>query len=215
VTKRTIIAVSLMISLLSAGSVSAADQTYLAVRGGVFLPNAEDGDNYQGLNYFDTGYNIEIAVGYRPVSYAELELGTGFYSCSGEISKPDFTIDRTLYGVPITLNVKGILEFDKLTLSAGGGLGLYQGFMDNKIDFVNQPSVDESNHGTAVGYQAVFDADLKLNDRWSVGANFKWFSARPKIELQTVNSTQTQIITTKDEWEIGGTTLNIGVKYLF
>lgn len=213
--KKLLVAISIMVSALSAGSAMAEEQTYLSVRGGVFMPNSEKGDDYQGLSYFDTGYNIELAVGYRPVSYAAIEVGTGFFSASGEITKQDYSIDRTLYGVPITLTVKGIQEFDRLTLSAGAGVGLYQGFMDNEISFQNTP-VDESNHGTAVGYQAVFDADFKINDNWSAGANFKWFSARPEIEMTTVSEDGTRIISdTKEKWEIGGTTVNLGLKYQF
>lgn len=214
--KRTMVAVSLMVAVLSAGSAMAADQTYLAVRGGVFMPNSEEGDDYQGLSYFDSGYNFELAAGYRPVPYAAIEVGTGIYSAEGTINRQNFTIDRTLYGVPITLTVKGIQEFDRLILSAGAGLGLYQGFMDNTVTFTNQsPGVDESNHGSAVGYQVVFDADFKLNDQWAVGANFRWCSAKPEIELVTVSPDGTQTLPTKEKWEIGGTTANIGVKYSF
>ena len=213
--KKLLVAVSLMVVALSAGSAMAEEQTYLSVRGGVFMPNSEKGDDYQGLSYFDTGYNIDVAIGYRPVSYAAIEVGTGFYSAEGTINRQDYTIDRTLSGVPITLTVKGIQEFDRLTLSAGAGVGLYQGFMDNKISYSDgSPGVDESNHGTAVGYQAVFDADFKVNDHWAVGVNFKWFSARPEIELDTVDQ-YGETTTTKEKWEIGGTTVNLGVKYNF
>jgi opacity protein-like surface antigen len=209
------LAMALMTAVLAAGSASAADQTYVAARGGIFLPNGRDGGDYKGFKYFDTGYSFDIAAGYRPVSYAAVEVGTGLYTASGKITQPGFSIDRTAYGVPITLTAKGIIEFDKLILSGGGGIGLYQGFIDNKISFPGTP-VDESNHGTAVGYQAVFDADFKLNEKWAVGANFKWFSARPEIELTTVSQDGSSLVrNSKDKWEIGGTTVNIGVKYSF
>lgn len=204
-----------MIVALSAGSALAADQTYLAARAGIFLPNGRDGGNYKGFKYFDTGYNVDIAAGYRPASYAALELGSGFYTASGKVSIPGpITIDRTAYGVPITLTVKGVQEFDRLRLSAGGGVGLYQGFINNKITGIT-PSVEESAHGMAVGYQAVADVDFKLSDSWSAGAYFKWFSARPEIEMQNISTDRTRTETTKDKWEIGGTVVNIGVTYSY
>lgn len=205
------------VAILTAGAAQAADSTYIAARAGIYLPNGRDGGDYKGLKYFDTGYDVEVAAGYRPVSYAAIEMGTGLYTASGKVNTADFAIDRTVYGVPVTLTAKGILEFEKLQLSAGAGIGYYQTFLDNKISFTNGTiaSVDQSNHGSALGYQAVFDADFKVSDHWQVGANFKWFSARPEIELQNPNAAGTAIVTTKDKWEVGGTTVNLGVKYSF
>jgi len=196
---------------LAAGSALAADQTYVTARAGVFLPNGRDGGDYKGFKYFDTGYDLDIAVGYRPEPYAALELGTGFYTASGTVNTADFSIDRTAYGVPITISAKGILEFEKLMLSAGAGIGWYQGFLKNNIAFTNAtPSINETNHGSALGYQVMADADIKLTENWAVGANFKWFTAKPEIELKGTNN-----VSTKDKWEFGGTFVNVGVKYLF
>jgi outer membrane protein W len=212
--RKTAVAVAAAAALLCAVPAFAADSSYLSVKGGVFLPNGRDSGDYKGFKYFDTGYNVDVAVGYRPESYAALEVGTGFYTAAGTVRTQDFTIDRTAYGIPVTLTAKGILEFTKLVLSAGAGLGYYQGFIENNISFASAvPPVNETNHGGALGYQAVLDADLKMSDRWLVGANFKWFSARPSIELKNVQNNQ--VVTTKDKWEIGGTVINVGMKYLF
>ncbi len=215
--KRATGAACVLMVALAAGSALAADQTYVTARAGVFLPNGRDGGDYKGFKYFDTGYDLDIAVGYRPEPYAALELGTGFYTASGTVNRPNFVQDRTAYGVPVTLNAKGILEFEKLMLSAGAGVGLYQGFMENKINFTTGgiSPVNETNHGTALGYQVVVDADLKLTENWAVGANFKWFTAKPEIEMKNINSTETDVQTTKDKWEFGGTFVNVGVKYSF
>lgn len=198
-------------AILMAGTAYAAESVYLAAKGGVYLPNGRDGGDYKGFKYLDTGYNFEVAAGYRMVPYAALEVGTGMYTASGKVSNADYTIDRTAYGVPITLSAKGILEFEKLILSAGAGIGYYQGFLKNNITFNSAiPTINETNHGSALGYQALFDADFKVASQWLVGANFKWFTARPEIEIKDQNNR-----TTKDKWEIGGTTVNIGVKYIF
>jgi hypothetical protein len=210
----TVAAALLAVAVSTAGEVKAAEQTYLAARAGVFLPNGKGDGDPQGFKYFDTGYAVDLVAGYRPESYVALEVGTGFYSASGEVSKPGYSIDRTAYGVPITVSVKGLLEFEKIMLAAGAGIGYYQGFISNKISFPGSP-VDESNHGGALGYQLLLDAEFKVAPQWSVSGNVKWFTARPEIEMQNVNADGTSIGTTKDEWEIGGTTISLGVKYIF
>lgn len=203
-------------AILMAGAAHAGEGVYLSAKGGVFLPNGKDGGDYKGFKYLDTGYNFEVAAGYRMVPYAAVEVGTGYYTASGTVSNVGldgvrYSIDRTAYGVPVTLSAKGIMEFDKLMLSAGAGIGYYQGFLENKITFSDaKPTINQTNHGSALGYQAMFDADFKVADNWLVGANFKWFSARPEIELTDQNNR-----TTKDKWEFGGTTVNLGVKYTF
>jgi opacity protein-like surface antigen len=203
-----------MAVIMTAGGALAADTSYLAVRAGMFLPNGAESGDYKGLKYFDTGYNVEVAAGYRPESYVALEVGTGVYGASGTVSTPEYTLDRTITGVPITLTAKGILEFEKMTLYAGAGIGYYQAFIDNKISIANNP-VNETGHGAAVGYQVAFDSEFRISPSWQAGASFRWFSARPEIEMKNIKTEPTRVETTTDKWEIGGVTLGVGVKYLF
>ncbi|GAM10696.1 hypothetical protein OR1_02989 [Geobacter sp. OR-1] len=207
--KRTVLALALIMATVAAGSASAADEPYVTARGGLFLPNGKD----VGFKYFDTGYNFEVAAGYRPVPYAAIEAGTGFYSTSGSQANAGKSTDRTAYGVPVTLSAKGILEFEKLMLSAGAGVGYYFGFIntDHTNSITPGQNFSESNHGAAVGYQVLFDADFKLSQHWTVGANFKWFSAKPEIELKD----PTDYTVKKQKWEFGGINIDVGAKYFF
>lgn len=204
------LSISVMWSPVSA---YAADTAYVAVKAGVFFPNGknENADKTEnGFSNFDSGYNVELAVGFKPESYVAVELGTGMYSTEGKVNDLIRNSSYTAYGVPVTVTAKGILDLEKWELFAGGGIGYYFGFIDNKTNFVAGPVVDESSHGGAIGYHAVAGADYIIDKKVSVGAEFKWFSARPELEL-----TNSGNVKAKSKWEIGGSVLNLGVKYIF
>lgn len=211
--KKTVTVAATAVTLFCAGTALAADSTYLSAKGGIFLPNGRDGADYKGFKFFDTGYSVDLAAGYRPEPYVALEVGSGFYSASGKETKASRTVDRTAYGVPITLTAKGILEVEKLVLSGGGGIGYYFGFLDSTLTDLAAPTnnVSESNHGGALGYQVVADVDFRISDRWTAGAGFKWFSARPEIEMTDT----TTLVRTKQKWEFGGMVMSLGAKYSF
>ena len=216
--KRAICAACLLVTSLTAGEALAADTSYLSVKGGMFLPNGKGGGDSNGMKSFDTGFALDLAAGYRPAPYAALEVGTGFYSASGKDTfavgvNNTRTVDRTAYGVPITLTAKGVLEFEKIVLSAGAGVGYYFGFISSDITN-SDPAISptsESSHGGALGYQAVLDADFKVGEHWTIGAAFKWFSTRPELEL----TDPTTLTKTKTKWEMGGSTISLGAKYSF
>ena len=195
---------------LTVTSAAALETGYFSVKAGTFLPNGNGSGN--NLKDFDTGYNAELAVGYRPESYAALELGTGFYSASGTVSNADSRSQKTVYSIPITATAKAILDLKKFELFAGAGFGYYFAFIDNKMDFNNGglPSIQESSHGSALGYHLVAGSDYKVSQNLRLGADFKWFAVKPELEL-----TDSQNVKTKATWDVGGTVLNLGFKYLF
>lgn len=199
---------------LFAVSTAAAEgsSSYFSVKGGAFLPNGKESGAANSLNSFDSGYNAEIAVGYRPESYAAIEVGTGMYSASGTVTDSSARVQRTLTGIPVTATAKAILDLDKLELFGGAGIGYYFNFIDNKIDFINGgiPPVSESSHGNALGYHLVAGGDFKVSENFRVGADFKWFSVKTDLELTDAQNTRKT-----SSWDLGGTTLNFGIKYLY
>ncbi|KAF0220767.1 MAG: hypothetical protein FD174_1091 [Geobacteraceae bacterium] len=202
--------------VLSPISAYAADAGYVAMKAGVFLPNGKSEsvdrkDN--GFGDLDSGYNVELAVGFKPESYAAVELGTGVYSASGKRSGVGSSADLTAYGVPVTVTAKGLLDLEKWELFAGAGVGYYFGFVDQRTDTAAGNSVmsrDESSHGGALGYHVVAGADYRISRQMAAGVDFKWFSARPELEFTDAAGTKV-----KSKWEIGGSVLNVGVKYMF
>lgn len=204
-------ALSGVITLLAV-STAAADSAYFSVKGGAFMPSGKEHGTANSLKSFDTGYAAELAFGYRPESYAALELGTGVYSASGTVTDAVARSEKTLYGVPVTLTAKAILELEKLELFAGAGAGYYFTFIDQKLSFTNGgiAPVDESSHGSALGYHLVAGGDLKLSENFRLGADFKWFSVKPDLEL-----TDAQNVKKSSNWDLGGTTVSLGFKYLY
>ena len=190
--------------LMQAGISYGADDTYFGMKAGMFMPNGKS----PGLDMFDTGYAIDLSLGVKPASYAAVEVGTGFYTASGDSDATGVQQDMTAYAVPITLTAKGIVEFGKLDLFAGAGAGMFFCFIDNEI--AAPVSKNESKHGIAPGYQAVAGADYRINNQWNAGVDFKWFSTRPKLEITDTNNNITD-----QKWEFGGTVLSLGVKYKF
>lgn len=195
-----------------AGKGSEADKGYLAVKGGIYLPNGEgsSGDE-NGFNDLGTGYNAELALGYRPESYVAFELGSGIYGSSGTVSDPTTSNKITATCVPVTLTVKGIVTFERLDLFAGVGGGYYFGTVEQKKTSTagNITSTDsQSSHGGALGYLLTAGGDFKVSDRFGVGADFKWFSAQPELDFKTS-------LGGKQKWQIGGSVINLGLKYSF
>ena len=202
------------------GLAAETDATYLGVKAGIFLPNGKgpSGGNSNGLADFDTGYSFDLALGFKPAPYAAVELGTGFFTASADVGTTNWAQQMTGYGIPVTLTVKGLLTLDRLDMFAGAGAGYYFSFINNKIDFLGARSnVDESAHGGAVGYHVTAGADYRINDEWSAGIDFRWFSTKPELQLTNPELTLggSQDPRPKAKWEFGGTVLNAGVKYKF
>lgn len=202
--------VSCLLIPVAVSSASAADvgSGYFSVKGGSFLPNGKGGSN--SLSGFNTGYNAEVAVGYRAEKYAAIEIGTGIFSSSGTITNDDVSSKKSLYGIPVTATAKAILDLEKLELFAGAGLGYYFAFIDNDMTFSAGSPVHESSHGSALGYHLVLGGDYKVSDQFRLGADFKYFVAKPEFTLTQANHTPNT-----SKWDVGGTAINVGLKYLF
>lgn len=188
--------------LMQAGISYGADETYFGMKAGMFMPNGKS----PGLSLFNTGYAVDLALGVRPANYAALEIGTGFFTTSGDSDATGTQQDMTAYGVPVTLTAKGIMEFGPLDLFAGAGAGMYFCFVDNKIGNIN-----ENQHGSAPGYHVVAGAEYRINSKWNAGAEFKWFSTRPELKVRS----NLGVDPIDEKWEFGGTVLSLGVKYKF
>ena len=197
------LAVTLLSICLSAPVFAAGE--YATVKAGLFLPNG-NGNSTGDLKNYDTGGHLELAAGFTPAQYIAVEAATGFYMSSrsynymNDATKP--TKD-SVYGVPLTLSVKGIYSTEKIDLFAGGGVGYYFVILNQKI-----PSNDVSQHGNALGYHVVGGIDYKYNEQWSWGAEVKWFATKPKFE--NINAPGQKV-----EWEMGGTVMNLTAKYHF
>jgi outer membrane protein W len=188
----------------------AGERAYLSLKGGGFLPNGNE------LSDFDAGYNVEFAAGFRPAPYAAIELGSGYYYA--ERTKIDNTITRkaSVSGVPATVTVKGVASYNAIDIFAGAGAGYYFGLVNlDKYDSATQASEKRNSHSNALGYHVVGGFDYHLGKRWSLGAEIKWFATRQRFNLNPVTLDQVSPAGAKTTWEMGGTTMNLGVKFLY
>ena len=207
--KKTLMTMAITAFLAASALPALAEDSYLALKVGGFLPNGKgDATSQGGFKDFDTGYDVEVAFGFRPATYAAIELGSGFYSTQRQITATALREKATAYGVPVTATVKGILNLEKTDLFAGAGAGYYFGVLTRDRTEGTQPTQSSSSHGNALGYHLCGGFDYNLSDRYSVGAEIKWFSAKPKFDDATGTGNQV-------EWEFGGTVFNLGMKYKF
>jgi len=194
--------------VVAATAPALASDAYFAVKAGGFLPNGKgDVNNQGGLKDFDTGFNGELAIGFKPAPYAAIEAGTGFYQAQRSIATAGFSEKSTIYGVPMTVTAKALLAMEKTQFFAGAGAGYYFGLL-KRDQTVSATTTSSSTHGNALGYHVVGGFDYFLNDKWGIGAEIKWFACKPKFDDTTKPGT-------KAEWELGGTTMNLGLKYQF
>lgn len=197
----------LIAALIALPAVAGAEDTYLSLKGGVFLPN---GKSSNGLNNFDAGYSVDLGLGVKLEKYVAIELGTGLYTAEGNISTITSSDSMKLYAVPVTVTVKGLLALEKTELYAGAGAGYYFGAMERKQSNNTPATIDETSHGSALGYHVVAGGDYRLSGKFTLGAEFKWFSTRPELEFSSFSGTKT-----KDKWELGGSTVGLAAKYSF
>jgi len=196
-TKKIVLAVSCLLCLSFVTAVQASDEStksmYLAVKGGVFLPNSDS----SGLKYFDNGYNGEAAFGLRLTDYLGLELGAGYYVTEAKDAAPGNTKDK-FTTIPLTANAIFTIPLGSaVNLFAGGGAGYYLSTF--------KPGGGDKWSGNAFGYQALAGVDFNLGQRFSLGAEYKYLKTKPEFEHSGV----------KFKAEVGGSMLDAGIKLRF
>lgn len=167
---------------------SAPGWSYVAVKGGMFMPNSDD----KGLKDWDNGFGGELAIGGDFGAFA-VDGGIGYF----RLSHPDAD-DLNLSIVPLTITGKFLLKpSPKLTVYLGGGVGYYVGMLGG--DDVEDMDTDDKT-GKGVGFHAVGGLEIPLG---AVGllAEVKWSQAKVEFGESSEKS------------NIGGITALVGVKF--
>ena len=103
-----------------------AETPYGVVKLGAFLPNGK-GDTQitdeGGLKDFDTGFNVEAAVGFYVAPYAAFEFGSGYYRSERNDDTPAGNKKYTLGTIPVTATAKFIVANDPFEFGIGAGAG--------------------------------------------------------------------------------------------
>lgn len=162
---------------------------YAGIKGGAFLPN---GDSEEGLDEFDTGFNVEAFAGMELMAPLAVEVAGGYYRAKGSEGE----IDAVASAIPVTLTAKGNFNImDQLTVYGGGGLGMYMAKV--KVDDVD---LDES--ATKLGFHLVGGAEYRISEALAVLAEVKWFSVKPSFGGDL-----------DQDIKFGGIIVNAGVKF--
>lgn len=181
----TALAVCLTLGVASPG------WSYLAVKGGLFMPNGDD----RGLKHFDNGFGGELAIGGQfsqgPVGFA-VDGGIGYFTTETEGGDYDLQV------VPLTLTGKLLLKpVSALTLYAGGGLGYYIALLGG--DGVEGWDSDDKT-GKGLGFHAVGGVKLPFGPL-AILAEVRW----SKAEVQYGGH--------GNDVNIGGITVIAGIKF--
>ena len=153
---KVLVMVALALTLLVPLDLSAQTPFYLTFKPGVYSPESSDLDGY------DSGFNGELAFGWRFHPNLAAEFGLGYFNTRGEETArgPTFTIreDFDIDVIPITLTLKAILPYKKWELFglAGGGLyvvsGPYDYDYDDDDDFYDYDADDYDTDAVLGGY---------------------------------------------------------------
>lgn len=192
----------LLSTILTAGYAH-AEQSYFVVKGGMFTPNGTStSGTAPGLGSFDAGTSLHAGFGHHLAPYAVIETGVGYYTAEfpGAFGTPSSTLTCT--GIPVTLLLKGVVRKERLELSAGAGAGYVTASLEHTYS-----GGSTTAHGAELGYLLSGGIDYLLTNSFSVGFDATWFTARPTIDLATAGG--------KREWNVGGLTLDLSLKYRF
>jgi opacity protein-like surface antigen len=164
------------VAVLLLASTPALADSYAKLTFGAISPKAGGLDATTKL-YGAYGRSLEGMVGV-PLN---AEVGIGYYSPSNG------PVELTV--IPVTLTaLYETTPIGRSSFSVGAGLGLY--FWD--LDFFSQ-TVDD---GTELGFHFQAGAQVRLTEKTSIIAEWKWISASDIIDL-------------------GGTSVNVGFKRSF
>ena len=126
--KKSIFMAVLVLTFLIPINVFAKSPFYIALKPGIYSPQSSDLDV--------TGFNGEIAFGYRFNPYIAAEFGIGYFYTEGEKTVVGATyVDRENFDIdvyPVTLTLKAILPYKKWEFFglAGGGVYIVSGPYD-------------------------------------------------------------------------------------
>lgn len=153
----SVFAISTAMFFLAPFSVMAQEKmSYLAIKAGAISP-AGDFDDAG----FESGFNGEIALGRYFDPDAAIEGGIGFYRSESNTSDLISGVDASVWVIPITAAVKGILPFKDVNLFGGVGLGIYFANAEVK-DKVNGVSDKFTDDDTVFGFHVSIGASVNI-----------------------------------------------------
>jgi outer membrane protein W len=167
-------------------------ENYATIKLGAFMPNDND--------VLDNGFAIGGAIGHNFNRNFAVELGLD-YTFTNLNGNYDYN-EPNMYTLGIPVTAKFIVPLsNQIDFFVGAGLGLY--FTEIEFDhdyYYGNNSVDATN----IGVHGLIGADIKMNSNTALTMELKY----TEIE-QDFNDYY------NDNFNVGGTTVIIGAKFLF
>jgi opacity protein-like surface antigen len=157
-------------------------EPYLFGHMGIFEPN----NDYEGLDGFDSGSNVDIGIGSRVNENIAIEANLGRYHAEGPSP-----LDVTVY--PLTFGARLILPQPVVEPYVGLGLGFYRSTFE--------ATGIGSNSDTNIGGYLSLGADAWLNPKIALN-----FEGKYHFDEHSAFGT---------DFNVGGWTVNLGVRVGF
>ena len=151
----------------------AAPPNYVALKLGGYFPQDDDLDN------FDSGFNMEFALGHYFNPNVALEFSVGYLETSG--SEAGVNADITSY--PILLSIKAVAPISGGELYALAGGGVYITNLDASALGVNVSSDDNP-----FGFHLGVGGNFNLSPNVFLGLEAKYFWVKSSFDLLGVTS---------------------------
>ena len=173
---------------------------YTDLKMGVFMPN----DDEDGLKDFDNGLSIGASFGHRINQNFALEAGIEFNACKLSESEQGINIDikTTTFSIPLTAKAIAPLS-ETANLYAGLGIGIYSTKIDLDVSSGGR-SASDSAEGNCIGFHGVLGGEFKLQPTMALFGELKFTKVEQDMDEPI-----------DDNVEVGGTTANFGLKFLF
>ncbi len=154
---------------------------YVTFKGGIYSPESDD------LEDFDTGFNVEIALGHYFHRNFALELGVGYFETEASFSGFDpilgvWSEKDEITAIPLTLTAKGVYPTQYVDLFGGVGIGLY--FVHGEADLSSSAfgSLSFDDDDTVFGFHLGAGANFNITENIFFGIEGKYLWAEAEFE---------------------------------
>jgi opacity protein-like surface antigen len=170
-------------------------ENYATIKLGAFMPH-DDAD------VLDNGFAIGGAIGHYLNRNFAVEVGMDYTSTDFDYGYGYEDADVHTLGIPVTAKFIVPLS-NQVEFFIGGGLGLY--FTEIEFghdDYYDDDRADETN----IGFHCLVGADIKMNPNTALTMELKYTEVEQDFDDEYYYN---------EDFEVGGTTASVGVKFLF
>jgi outer membrane protein W len=153
---------------------------YANLRAGVFVPQGSS------IRNFNTGPDLELAVGRAFLPYLAGEFAVGYASSESDVQNMRYHDEPPTYAaydmrqgyqlVPVTLTVKLVLPAGSIEPWLGGGAGVAWSRIYEDPVSADLATVSETS--AVLTYHAAGGVNLQLGKKWYAGVDFRYLFAK-------------------------------------